>query len=339
MRNHNCIKAPIDPFRDNTLYPKKKIFYLFRHGGIGDYICAMTAIRWIAKNHPWVKGSVVCVNWLSDLFRLMIADCPNWSVGSENLLPELNSGKYDVFALHKEQMPNAAGMHLVDNAFAQLANLNPAPTRDYVQIGNRLNKIKLSKNLRIEGKFAVLTPGATCEMRSLKASTFNSVKNFLLESGLQVVLLGHLTTGDRKIFYRSDYDFSGCINLIDQTTILEAAQLINRAELIAGLDNGLLHLAACTETSIVFAYNVASPEHRRPSRPSGQIFEIAPPNTLACRFCQSKVRFNDHLFSECLYKDNECLEYLTGEKFIEKISEILRGKNGENKETALRSDH
>jgi len=157
-----------------------------------------------------------------------------------------------------------------------------------------------------------MTPGATYENRAMLASTFNGIKDYLISRGITPVFLGNDKVGTRKVSFEAGYDYRGGIDLRGKTTLLEAAKVMSKSEVVVGLDNGLLHLAATTEAPIVFGYNIASPEHRRPRRRVGKIIDVSPdPEKLSCTFCQSRMRmmFN-HDFRRCVYGDNACVKEL-----------------------------
>jgi hypothetical protein len=98
-----------------------------------------------------------------------------------------------------------------------------------------------------------------------------------------------------------------------------------------GLDNGLLHLAACTPGNVIFGYNIASPEHRRPWR--GQYDERTVDVTLTadelpCNWCQSRQKMMlNHSFHQCLYGDLKCVDMLfedDGKRFCDAIDYFRR---------------
>jgi ADP-heptose:LPS heptosyltransferase len=113
----------------------------------------------------------------------------------------------------------------------------------------------------------------------------------------------------------------------EKTTLIEAGNIIAGAQVICGLDNGLLHLAGCTDTPIVAAYTTVRPEHRLPYR-HGSLgsgcYVVEPDEDLACRFCQSNMDFEfTHDFRDCFYKDFKCTKQITADKFIRKLDELL----------------
>lgn len=286
--------------------------FIITRGGLGDYICAMAAIIWIAKNHPQVKGRVYAPDFFREIAEHLLKPFPNWALLKQK--PDTTAVNSTPTYFPIDRPINGTGCHLVDIGFIYYTGMNPPPKdgnfypsfdfKTYPQ-GNFL------KGLGFE--YAVMTPGATFETRMLPASAFNGIKNHLISKGIKPVFLGSSTVGERDVIMNPDYDYSGGINLLNKTSLMEAGAIIADALLIVGLDNGLLHLAAMTETPIIFGYNIASPEHREPRRKKGITYNIYPDeNYLSCTFCQSKMRFMfNHDFRKCMYKDLECLKQLS----------------------------
>lgn len=300
--------------------------FLLQQGGIGDYLCAIPAIRYVADNHPNVVGEIFVFTAMVDLVAHLMKDhFPKWKV-SDRTKVDMSRVPHQATMLPSMRPVNATGMHLLDLGFIYYAGFFPPP-EDY----NWYPKVDLSdianEEIPMECKYAVLTPGATTKNRTMPAKAFNGIKDHLIDCGITPMFLGRKSiTETRNINYEEGYNYEGGIDLREKTTLLQAAGLMSKASLVIGLDNGLLHLAACTEVPILFGYNIASPEHRRPRRKSGNIWEIYPdPKVLSCTFCQSNMRFAfDHDFANCLYKDNKCLDLLSDPKqWCEKIDQLL----------------
>jgi ADP-heptose:LPS heptosyltransferase len=105
--------------------------------------------------------------------------------------------------------------------------------------------------------------------------------------------------------------------------LIEALAIINKASLLVGVDNGLMHLAACGEngTPIVGGYTTINPEYR--DLPNLRE-SIEPDEELSCRFCQSKYNFAFlHDFRTCMYGDLKCVSQMTAGKFIKASAKVL----------------
>ena len=318
MDNPPLILMPSPPYRKNTQTKAQYPFFVFKEGGIGDYICHMACMEWIAQTQPQVRGTIIAPKYLRDFIQNIMAKYSHWQVQDEEYNKKNFVKNKTLVYAHKGQMqPNATGMHMIDLAFATYANVNPVPEGfNYYPILS-FNHFRRPKYLRSIGPYIVMTPGTTTEVRELLPETFNEIKNHIIKKGFTPVFLGKAKMDDRTIRFNCEYNFEGGLDLRDMTSIMEAAYIMSKAITVVGLDNGLLHLAACTDASIIFGYNVASPEHRQPRRRNENLhlYEIVPDEkALPCTFCQSNMNFISHDFIKCIYKDRLCLTVLGNNK-------------------------
>jgi hypothetical protein len=163
----------------------------------------------------------------------------------------------------------------------------------------------------------------------------------LRSKGLTPVLLGtteKLDVGipndgiEAKI--SSEIDKSLFVDLTNKTTLVEALGVIQRAKAVVGVDNGLLHLAHCTDVPIVYGLSSLLPEHRIPYRAP------APPRTameafhggvrehgateiivadVPCSGCQSRGFAINNDWRTCLFDDYACTLTLTSAKYLAKL--------------------
>lgn len=316
-------------FRPGSKIREVTVNYVLTEGGIGDFICWLSALEWLARNHPQILGRVYCPDFFVEIAANVLQNYPKWKVQGRKALNEKKLQSRPTYLPFLRPI-NSTGAHLVDLGFIFYANINPPPEDGWYYTRLDLSKIE---GLELpEVPYAVLTPGATYENRKLPAKAFNGIKNHLISRGIVPVFLGKVEVGDkRKILFGDDYDYSGGVDLREKTTLLQAAAIMSKAEMVIGLDNGLLHLAAMTDVPIIFGYNIAAPIHRRPRRRKidGKkpiLWEIHPdPAMLTCTFCQSQMRFMfNHDFKNCLYKDNLCLDALSDEKaWCELVDNII----------------
>lgn len=301
--------------------------FLITNGGIGDYICWMSAIEWIARTHPQLKGRIYAPKYFLPIVENVMAKYltkeAGWKVAERAQLTPKKMQLRRTYAPHDEPI-SGTSCHLVDLGFIYYAGLVPVPAdgRNYL----KLDLTSTPDTYSLPKDYAVMTPGATYENRVMPVKAFNALKNHFLAEGVTPVFLGTAAVGSRSVQFAKDYDYENGLNLVGETSLLQAAKIIAGARVIVGLDNGLLHLAAMTEVPIVFGYNIASPEHRRPRRLKGELWEIYPDTLkLSCTFCQSKMRFMfNHDFRICAYEDNLCLTALSDPKpWIESVDKAL----------------
>lgn len=303
--------------------------FLITKGGIGDYICWMSAIEWIARTHPQLKGRIYAPRYFLPIVENVMAKYltkeVGWKAQERSQLTPKKIKMRRTYAPHDEPI-SGTSCHLVDLGFIYYANLSPVPPdgQSYLQLD--LASIVEPSPVMLPRQYAVMTPGATYENRVMPAKAFNAIKDHLVARSITPVFLGTASVGTRAVQFAKEYDYEGGLDLVGKTSLLQAAKIIAGGKVIVGLDNGLLHLAAMTEVPIVFGYNIASPEHRRPRRLKGGIWEVYPDTLkLPCTFCQSKMRFMfNHDFSICVYKDNLCLTALSDPKpWIESVDKAL----------------
>lgn len=320
-------------FRPNTITNLRRANFLLSKGGMGDFINYLSAIIWILKNTPQLilhiythKYFMSFVAFVLDDFndKFEVKDIKDFQNRDRKFYPTYDCPVYPV---------NGTGAHLIDLGFQYFANLSPPPADgNYLPYPN-YSPIDICQ-FNLPKKFAVLTPGAsihpgaTTPLRSMPGSLLNTLSDHLNSIGVTPVYLGVTRVGEgRPILYGKDYDFSKGLNLINQTSIVEAAAIMYNAEMVIGIDNGLLHLAATTDTPIIFGYTVASPQHRQPRRAKGLTINVYPDvRELGCTFCQSQIRFLYTWDSarNCLYNDLKCLEIMARPKvWIESINKIL----------------
>ena len=293
---------------------------------MGDYINWLSAIVWIAQNYDFVRGHVVAPFWFVPIVKNVLKDFPNWEVWPDEIPEKFKEGyPFKSAPIHPI---NATMMHLIDLGFLYFAGVNPVPPEARVYPVLDLNNTKLHKAVQ-DQNYIVMTPGATAASRTMPADTFNKVKEYIISIGFKPVFLGSSTQDKKRLYvtFNKDYDLKGGINLLNKTTLHEAAKIMQYSHAVVGIDNGLLHLAAMTSAPIVFGYTIAGPNQRRPTRRfKAPIVELyCEPEEMPCTFCQERVRFfYDHDFQSCIYKDYACLKKLNAESFISAIDMVLK---------------
>ncbi len=227
--------------------------------------------------------------------------------------------------------------HLVDHTFHVLANaMGPIEDKNYRKLNT--SRIDISK-YNVPEKYVVVTTGFTAEVREFTAQAVNEVVQYIKSKGYDVVFLGSQKADvgayDKAVIghFNKHIDYSQGLNLVNTTTLLEAGKIISQAKTIVGVDNGLLHLAGTTDIPIVAGFTTVKPEHRAPYRNNElgwNFFPVVPPESLACRFCQSNWDYVYGLdFRNCYYKERKldteikCTKSLTSNLFIEQLEKIL----------------
>lgn len=307
-------------FRPGTICYPMEMNFIFVNGGMGDYITWMTPIRWLASQATWIRGTLVVPNYFIELAQYWLRDYPEWKVQTYRELKELPNADTAPFRgpmnLQNEAL-NATGAHLSTCGWVYFVNKEGPPPgwEHYSQFRPvDLAKVELPE---LPERYAVLTTGITTNSRKIPGHYWNPIIEHLRERGLTPVFLGksEIETGNAKNIrtqYSPEVRFDLGLDLRNKTSLMQAAAVLRGAAVVIGHDNGLLHLAGCTDVPIVFGYNLASPQHREPSRPHGRTYNVALTHEeLACNFCQSNTNFLiGYNFRECFYSDLKCIHML-----------------------------
>lgn len=297
------------PFlREGSVFNRIPHNFTLTQGGMGDYICWMIALQWIAENAPWIDGRIFAPGYFIEFVRYFFDDKPNWKVyliedfGRYAEAGSLVRGPSDA----NQQFINAVGASLVDIGFAYFANLAPSPAGiTYPKLN--IDESYLPEQFKdMKGKYAVFTPGGTTYARIYRGRHLNPLVEDAIARGLQPVFIGkHHLADVHRSYYADDINFNLGWDLREKTTLLQAAAIMKYAAYTLGLDNGLLHLACCTDAPVIFGYNIAAPSQRRPIRHSGMLEEVLlTQKELACIHCQTNVKLLCyHNFRNCIYED------------------------------------
>lgn len=341
-------------FRPNTPCHVMHMNFAVMNGGMGDYICWLPALRWLASEATWINGTVIVSDYFKELAEYFMKPYPEWRVRTHTEMKDIPGAENQPTRGPIEISHcalNATGAHLLTCGWGYFANKDKAPEGidrwtsehmrrevgwdSYPQFAQAdLDRVELPPGMigLAHGRYAVVTTGTTTESRRVPRGSWNHVIRHIRERGLTPVFLGKevVETGNAqnvKTTYEG-IDFSLGVDLRNQTSLMQSAAILSRAAFVVGHDNGLLHLAGCTRVPIIFGYNLASPEHRRPRRPVGPIYDVTLTNEeLACNHCQSRINFViGYNFRSCLYGDNLCLRMLFengAQRWKKKIDQAL----------------
>lgn len=308
--------------------PKTKtINIIFMNGGVGDHIASLTAVNYITKQYPWITILLWTPDFLVDFSKNVLSETvqvKGFSQMKRSYEPTKPT-KTTQWDGHTSPMK----IHLIDYAFLKLCDENPSiEHKNYLQVD--LTKIQV--NHALPDKYIVITTGYTAKVREFPAFSINEIVKYAKGKGYETVFLGQTqtktgTSHTIKGNFDENIDFSAGANLIDQTTLLEAAGIMSDSKAVLGVDNGLLHVAGCTHVPIIAGFTTVSPQMRLPIRNNElgwNCYPIVPGIELNCSFCQEKTNFLfGHDYKNCMYKDNLCTSLMTADKFIKHLEDIL----------------
>ena len=302
------------PFmREGTKLRRMPINFLYQQGGMGDYIAWSCALQWLVKNAPWVDGRVWAPEYFIEFARYLFDDAPGWKV---YLIDDF--GKFAEFKSlirapsdQQPQLINAVGASLLNLGFMYFANLEAAPEGVYypelkLHLGHLPRELK-----ELNGQYAVFTPGGTTHARLLRGRHINPLIRHAKSLGLTPVILGkHQLADIHKSYFADDLELQGAIDLREKTTLFQAAAAMKYAKYTFGYDNGLIHLAACTDATIIAGYNMEHPDRRRPVRRQGKWAEVTlTQDELSCIHCEKNIKLVCyHNFKNCFYEAQDKAE-------------------------------
>lgn len=314
----------VEGYRSGDVPPEEWLHICFEDGGLGDHVARLPALAYILKHYPQIHLTVWAPKFFIPFGRRALPSIV-WNEYSKNMIGP--ASRPPIYAGNSKP-PSGLGMHLVDQAFVKIVDRLPTiEHKNYLKV----TPIDVS-HFNLPKKYVVITTGHTVKVREFKASVVNDIAKFVKASGYEVVWLGskEATTGVKGNIlgnFSNEVDYSVGLDLIGSTDLLEAHAVIARATAIVGVDNGLLHVAGCTETSIVAGYTTVESIHRLPYRHNElgwKCFVVEPPKSLACRFCQSNMNFlYDFDFRNCRYKDVKCVTEQTAESYINHLGKLL----------------
>lgn len=312
---------PENMFRPGTQMWPMDMSFVFMNGGGGDLLCWMTPICWLADQATWIIGTLIVPIYFKEIAEYFLKPYKKWKVITYKELKDIPKADEQPFrgpvVLQQESL-NATGAHLLTCGWVYFANKEgPPPGWENYRQFKKEDLEAIQPYEWQSKKYAVVTVGVTTDSRKVPGKYWNYVIEHIVSKGITPVFLGKTTveTGNAANIGTSwdkDLRFDLGVDMRDKTTLIEAVAIIHHAEFIVGHDNGLLHLAGMTETPIIFGYNIASPEHRRPIRPKGKIYDVTlTRKELACIHCQSTFNFVIGFnFRSCMYGDNLCITRL-----------------------------
>ena len=299
---------------------------LFTSGGLGDNICRIPAVAHALREYQHLTMSI----YVHDYFLSLAHEF-------NELKPHLQSGR---LTLHKYSdreniLPNVPGfttstidftpsrMHLLKHAMINIADEDADVSYPTLNDNGYAEQA-----LQHVGPYAVVCTGYTAKVRSWPVAEVNKVIDYLVNvAGIKPVLLGNKSnsTGmptDPAVTASFDegLNVDKCVDLREQTALMDAFSVLKNAIAVFGVDNGLLHLAACCKDSgpdLIAGYTSVDSKYRAPvfNNPQQRWRPIHP--QVACRFCQSRCNFvYEYDFRNCMRGDEQCTKEMKGELFI-----------------------
>lgn len=309
---------------------------LFDNGGCGDLVAWLPALKFIYNTHPHVTLNV----WVPDFFLEFAANSLRGTRKRINLnkLSDLSrvNRNHQTISFKMQNYTNL-GAHMTEHAFEVICHTKPDDKNHLNYLSLDLTNTDINK-FNLPEKYVVITTGFTAAVREFLPEHVNKISQYVISKGYTPVFLGKHTTntGIKHVIkgtFNNEIDYSAGLDLIDKTSLIECVKICGGSHAVVGLDNGILHLAGCTDVPIVGGFTTVNPKHRMPYRHGNiglQYYSVVPQESLKCRFCQSNWQFtNGHDFTKCYYVEKEqdteikCLKELSADLYIEQLEKIL----------------
>lgn len=283
-------------------------------GGLGDCIARAPATKTLLESYPDVQFRFYVQPIGLELYN-------HWFSGYKNVdfIKDLKEAVNETEPGHVKSFDSTKtlglGMHLVDHGYLAILERMPLPTDDKNYLS--LEKIELPS----PKNFVVLTPNYTAGNRTLADDQWEPLIDGILARGLEVHLCGS-KLGLDPLKDKSELLLKVTDMRNKHPSIVECAGYLANAKAVLGVDNGLIHVAACTEVPIVVAYTSQLPEYRIPIRKKGVIEVIAA--TSGCNGCEVKLRFIENFnFKYCYTKTLECVKTITAARLLSGLDKVL----------------
>jgi len=328
-------------FRDNVEISTTFLHnFVLAHGALGDMITSLPAIVFARQtHHENMKMRVWVAAWQMDLVRHLLAPYGTFEILDFAAFPhkaldrkDWDGGPVSVnYVLHNTHTRNR--VHMVDYAFNCLLDARPESMleRSYPTAADLGLKV-------IEGDYIVFPVGATSENKLFKASVMAPVLAWALRRGYKPVIVGTKTSHTQadaggvltpitiidEVDKLSPVLFSQCLDMREKTTLLELRDILGHARAVVCIDGGTAHLAATTDTNILFASGTTLPKHRYLARHGDPSYKIryVGPRDLECAGCQSNITLSSWDFRFCIYSDNLCMTAFDPDDFVEGLKEL-----------------
>jgi len=331
-------------FRDGTQLEEFSLCVLLKYGGLGDMINRLPAILYLYEQTQHVRQYVFCHDYLYELLDLVFKDKRH----RIHLMPmsayegwiERDWCKAMPYVDFKPTQLSSSKPHLTEYGFLNLIHKLPENKELWNLPQPDLTNTDVS-SYDIPERYGILCTGYTARVRAWPTNEVEEVARFMIQSEITPVYLGKkgndLGNGAKNKASFTGHDLPG-VDLRDQTSIPEALKIISKAKFIAGVDNGLLHLAYMSDTPVVAGFTSISPNYRVPYRNGKQYHKtivVEPDKELECSGCETKQQYLvrhtqkgilPHDYKVCPYNDYKCVTQMRASKFIDAIKQVIGHK-------------
>lgn len=306
---------------------------VFDQAGIGDCVARLVPVLYTAKYYKPIIMHLFVPDYFVDFAKRCI-DKRYTVRGFSNFQKHIK--KTYPFRTFGANQFNNLSCSMVQHAYAILLNTIVNDPKDLNYPLAYLDDVKIDK-FNLPKKYAVFAVGFTSPVREWRPEHINRTLEYVKSKGFEVVFLGahQAPNGMGHIIqpvFKEEIKFEEGINLLDKTTIVEAAKIMKESSFVVGLDSGLLHVAAASreDLPIICGYTTVRPEHRAPYRKNQftyRWYSTHVPETMhPCVFSQSKYLFLfnfDFKQHHPSCKNDDCLRLLDHTYYIKEIDRAI----------------
>lgn len=248
---------------------RKEVTLILTDGGMGDFIAELVAVDWSVKNFPELLHHIFIPDYLFNFAQHVVhSNCIIYPFSEE----KENFNK--AFPARTTQWltlsPTCIRTDALTYGFLTLTDrLPPVSAQHYLQI--RPEEIDVTR-FDLPEKYVCIQAAAAEPVKEMRQDTFDAVSDYVISRGYVPVYMGkeNSETGYKDFAVKAKPfkgDVSKGINLLNKTNVLESAAIIAGSKCFIGMEGGLVHLAGCTDITIVAGFTLGDPAtHAGPIR-------------------------------------------------------------------------
>lgn len=305
------------------------ICFICNAGALGDCIATLPVIKYAVEN-IWTDGNyrLMVNDYFKPLFYFvpedkfapmkksaltyeMFGEPYGWKILNEAIVAE-DGHAAGYISSEKMSLMNYASVKFLGKILDDEYKVYPKIPLGHVDI----TKYNLPK------KYACIIATTAHKVRVIPHDEMEKIVQYLLSIGVTPVYLGkrerEVAVTQLGTSYGDTFISEG-IDLVDKTSILEAAKVMSEAVCVVGPDTGLMHLAACTNVPVICGYTIINPKVMDVKNHIAVV-----PDENVCRFCQSETYIHNNDYNKCYIGTIECVKDLKAEKFIKEIKNYAR---------------
>jgi len=200
-----------------------------------------------------------------------------------------------------------------------------------------INFKESDENFLNSESYIVIHISKTWPSRTWLKSNYENLITNINKAGYKVALIGFDqpkepggNNYDKSCYNFEDFVFEG-VSFLNRTSLDQDFEIIKKANICITCDTGILHLAGCTDTEIIYIGGSIDPALRAPYRYGGQSYKFSFVGGECKIFCGSDIKYclTEHaqlnslpLISECLEKKSTFECHPTHEQVFKKIAEV-----------------